>query len=274
MPFAHHGSRVLVVDNHRLGEFRTQRTSVVVGRAESQYALVVGYGTPLQADLELEVRYGVVVETDCGDVCSRTNQIVRHRRSEIVLDIAPIVLGGDTYREVLERLPADARLYLRNVAVAGVTVKHATDCTPDILALLGHGHVIADAAVRREAQSESEVLRQRELNRYLVEIDCVFRILCGTQRIARLVVLGLAVHEKVALRTEIEDETLAHRRAVSRRVQRADHLAAAPCDTDAAHRAHDSVARRAEFAYTEHRVGRIGIHAAAALRISRRRHQH
>ena len=86
---------------------------------------------------------------------------------------------------------------VRHVAVAVPLVLHAADITPDFIVVHLLFHPVTDAAVRRQAEAQPQMLGNRQLKRNVVEIDRI--ITC----IERLPVIFLGIVKALPFKTEI-----------------------------------------------------------------------
>ena len=226
----------------------------------------------MQPQLHLDARNPVGVGARHRIDRTAVDDVVRDHRLIRPLDVAPIVLGGDADRNALDHLPADAQLHLRQVALAGVKILHAADIAPHVVALFIGRNTVADAAVRRQAESQSEPPGQRQLKGDVVEIE---RIVARARRGLRTVgILLLAVVKVDPLHAEIEEKSLAGRQAVRRRIERIDHHRAAHPQAYASHRPLGHHAGRLQFADAVHRIGRKGIDTACLSHCRNRHDQH
>ncbi len=238
----------------------------IVCRTEGKDALVVEYGVPLHAGLKLEVRHLILVYAHGrGHLAAAGNDVDRRGRV-VALDVAPVVFGRYAYREVARHLPAYAELDFGYVAVAVVSVHDASHVGPYVLIILRILDLVADAAVRRDADGAAQSAGYRECYRQVVEVDCV---VCRFSLIRCRPVGGiflLVVAEVRAVDAEVHEEALRRSHAQCCRIQRIDLTGVAKTQTHAAHRPHGDVARRRQLARPVHRVGRIGVYAARLRR--------
>ena len=177
-----------VVDIYVLERLGAEQTSYIVCCAEGQRAAGIEYGVPLHAELSLDTRYVVCVDTCCCRVLAAAGDDVGRYGLVVAGYVAPVVLHGCAYREVLEGRPSDTGLGFRDVAVAVVLVLCASEVSGHTRRKLVAVHVVTDVAVRREAEAESETLSQWHLECDLVEVNRVVRRAGGS---LRSVVLGL-----------------------------------------------------------------------------------
>ena len=250
-----------VVEVTHIDVFRHRGIEVaaeIIGGAQRQGAFLIQDGVPLHADLPLDARNAVVV----GTYRRRVGAVARDRgrgHHERAVDIAPVILRGDTQREVLEKLPADAEFDLRHVALALIDVLRAADVAPygiGRIVVMGVFGAVAYRTVRREAEAQTELLGQRQLKCDVVEVEGV------VGRAFRHAVDLLGVVVILALQPEVEEETLLRRGAESRRIEQIDHARTAHGHTYTAHRTHRQGAGRVLFADAVHRVGRECVNTA------------
>ena len=254
-----------VVEVAHIDVFRHRGIEVaaeIIGGAQRQGAFLIQDGVPLHADLPLDARNAVVV----GAYRRRVGAVARDRgrgHHERAVDIAPVILRGDTQREVLEKLPADAEFDLRHVALALIDVLRAADVAPygiGRIVVMGVFCAVAYRTVRREAEAQTELLGQRQLKCDVVEVEGV------VGRAFRHAVDLLGVVVILALQPEVEEETLLRRGAESRRIEQIDHARTAHGHTYTAHRTHRQGTGRVLFADAVHRVGRECVNTACLSR--------
>ena len=137
---------------------------------------------------------------------------------------------------------------VRHVAVAVPLVLHAADITPDFIVVHLLFHPVTDAAVRRQAEAQPQMLGNRQLKRNVVEIDRI--ITC----IERLPVIFLGIVKALPFKTEIEKERLGAHGTVSRRIEQIDSSRITHTDADTAHRTCLKRSRGPQFTQTVHRI--------------------
>ena len=222
---------------------------------------------PLHADLPLDARNAVIVlphRRGEGSL-ARNGGRGHHERT---VDVAPVILCGDT--EILERLPAQADLDLRHVALALVVVLNIADVGVNgvfgivFVIILGP---VTHRTVRREAETESQPLRHRHLESDVVKVERVVGrpFPDASDRLGVVVVLPL--------QPEVEKESLLRSRAVSRGVEQVDRTHRTHGHTRTAHRAHLQRTGGILFADAVHRIGRECVNTACLGRNGKRKHR-
>ena len=249
---------VNVADIDALRHLGIQVAADVERRADREDALLGQHGAPLHADLPLDARNAVIVQSHRRSVGSLARD-GRRRHREGAVDAAPVVLRGHADREVLEHLPTQAELDLRHVALALVVVLHAPDVAPHgirrvvLVVILGP---VTHRTVRREAEPQTEFPRHGHLKGDVVEIERI------VSRAFRLPGHRLRVVVVLPLQPEVEEERLLRNRTVRRRIEQIDDSRRTHRDTHAAHRAHRQRTRSVQFADAVHRIGGKGVYAA------------
>ena len=260
---------VQVADIEFFRHLRVQVAAEVVRRAEGQDALRVQNRVPLHADLPLDARNAVIVlphRRGEGSL-ARNGGRGHHERT---VDVAPVILCGDTHRKILERLPAQADLDLRHVALALVVVLNIADVGVNgvfgivFVVILGP---VTHRTVRREAETESQPLRHRHLESDVVKVERVVGrpFPDASDRLGVVVVLPL--------QPEVEKESLLRSRAVSRGVEQVDRTHRTHGHTRTAHRAHLQRTGGILFADAVHRIGRECVNTACLGRNGKRKHR-
>ncbi len=243
-----------------------QITAEIERSTESQRPARREDGVPLKTDLPLELRNAVTARTDDGIEIAVADYGGGHGDVGTV-DSAPIILGGDADGKILERLPADPQLDLGEVALALVSILHGPDIAPHgvvgpILAvILGS---VTDGTVRREAETQPDLLGDGNLERDVVEIERIVRGLLGS------IVDGLRIVIILPLDTETEEERLPGSGAESGGIEHVGHAGIAHGDPHAAHRTHRKRPGRRKLADTVHGIGRKGVDTAGLGRGTRR----
>ena len=253
--------QVGVVDPAR--DVGTQVAAEVERRTEGQQPLLIEDRAPLHAHLPLDARDAVVVRTDRRAEGALAHD--RRRRHDIAaVDVAPVVLGGHTHREVPEDLPAQAELHLRHVALALVGILHGAHVAHDRVAeVLVELRAVAHRTVGREAEAQAEPLGHGHLEGDVVEVERIVDRAFGNAlgRLRIVVVL--------AFEPEAEQKGLLRRHAIGGGIEQVDDPGIAHGHAHAAHRTHHERAGRILFTDTVHRIGRECVDAARL-----RRHRH
>ena len=260
---------VQVADVEAFGHLRIQVAAEVVRRSDRQDTLRVQDRIPLHAELPLDARNAVIILSHRRGEGSFAGNC-RRGHYERTVDVAPVVLCGDTHRKILERLPAQAHFDLRHVALALVVILNVTHL--GINRVVGVERVVilgpvAHRTVRREAETESQSLRHRHLESDVVEVErIVSRSLSDAfDRLGVVIVLPL--------QPEVEEEALLRSGAVSRRVEQVDRAHRTHSHTHTAHRAHLQRTGGVLFADAIHRIGRECVNTACLGRNGNRKHR-